>query len=264
MSNYGKRMVPEPLLKRLEELNSVELPIKLDNVSNIAALTDEEINSLEAGDIVVKKTGNQKHAYIVTYKEDKQGICLTYADATYIETVSYDYTAGHWVYNSKDSIELQPKLTAGDNITITDGVISATDTKYTAGTNITITDGVISAAGGTKYKHAIYIGYTGSQSSAHIFLNIETDDNTLFTKDSSNNTFAQYLYNKGITSRDKAIQVSGTYYINSEAIERPVLCLYANSQNGFGVLDIKAADNTEVIHTFSGTGGNIDMRDNLI
>ena len=193
MSNYGKRMVPEYLLKRLEELNSVELPVKIDNVTNIAALTDDEINSLEAGDIVVKKTGNQKHTYIVTYKENNQGICLTYADATYIETVSYDYTAGHWVYNSKDSIELQPKLTAGDNISITDGVISATDTTYTAGTNITIEDGVISAAGGDVelYQHIINLGYAGSNYTYNIRINIYTKSSVAFTKA----TFLTYLQN---------------------------------------------------------------------
>ena len=41
--------------------------------------------------------------------------------------------------------EKQDKLTAGDNITITDNVISAVDTTYTAGDNINITDNVISA-----------------------------------------------------------------------------------------------------------------------
>lgn len=41
--------------------------------------------------------------------------------------------------------EKQDKLTAGDNITITNNVISATDTTYTAGDNITISDNVISA-----------------------------------------------------------------------------------------------------------------------
>lgn len=48
-----------------------------------------------------------------------------------------------------DTSNLQAKLTAGQNITISDNnVISATDTTYTAGTNITITNGVISATGG--------------------------------------------------------------------------------------------------------------------
>ena len=40
----------------------------------------------------------------------------------------------------------QDKLTAGDNITIENNIISATDTQYTAGTNITISEqNVISA-----------------------------------------------------------------------------------------------------------------------
>ena len=39
--------------------------------------------------------------------------------------------------------------TAGDNITIVDGVISAKDTTYTAGDNITIVNNVISAIGGS-------------------------------------------------------------------------------------------------------------------
>ena len=39
----------------------------------------------------------------------------------------------------------QDQLTAGDNISISSGVISAVDTKYTAGTNVTIENGVINA-----------------------------------------------------------------------------------------------------------------------
>ena len=42
------------------------------------------------------------HTYIVTYKEEYKGICLSYFAAGYLETVSYDYTDGVWVYNSTD------------------------------------------------------------------------------------------------------------------------------------------------------------------
>lgn len=76
--------------------------VKKLEVSNITTLTNREINNLKVGSIVVKKTGNQKHTYVVSYKEDKQGICLTYTDASVVETVSYDYTDGNWVYNSTD------------------------------------------------------------------------------------------------------------------------------------------------------------------
>lgn len=71
-------------------------------VSDITALTNEQCNSLKAGNIVVKKTGNQKHSYRVSYKEDNQGMCLTYVDASVSETVSYDYVGGNWTYNSTD------------------------------------------------------------------------------------------------------------------------------------------------------------------
>ena len=79
---------------------------KLPVSSNIQSLSDDLLNSLRVGDVVQKKTGNQKHCYIVTYKEEKHGICLSYFDGSgYIETISYDYNDGHWVYNSKDVFE---------------------------------------------------------------------------------------------------------------------------------------------------------------
>ena len=93
-------------------------PVEALEVSNITALTDEQINELKAGDVVVKKTGNQKHSYRVSYKEDNTGICLTYVDASIAETVSYDYTGGHWVYNSTDvtplnGVEANPVVPEG-------------------------------------------------------------------------------------------------------------------------------------------------------
>ena len=74
--------------------------------SAITEMTDEELDAIKCGDIIVKKTisGDNilSHAYICTFKEDKSGICLSYFDASGAETVSYDYTDGHWVYNSTD------------------------------------------------------------------------------------------------------------------------------------------------------------------
>ena len=75
---------------------------KFIEVTNITAMTTAQINSLRCGDMVIKNESGNKHTYIVTYKEDEQGICLSYMDATIIETVSYDYTDGEWVYNSTD------------------------------------------------------------------------------------------------------------------------------------------------------------------
>lgn len=73
-------------------------------VTNITQLSDEVLDSLKVGDLVIKKTGNLGHQYRVSYKEEKHGICLSYYAAGYLETVSYDYngTTKHWVYNSTD------------------------------------------------------------------------------------------------------------------------------------------------------------------
>lgn len=104
-NSYGRRMVPEYLIEKLEKA-----PAKLVASGSIKDLTTDEINDLQAGDIVVKTTGNQEHTYIVTYKEEGQGICLTYVDASVVETVSFDYVDGEWVYNSTDVTSLEKHL----------------------------------------------------------------------------------------------------------------------------------------------------------
>lgn len=78
--------------------------------TDITALTNAQCTKLKAGDVVLKKTGNAIHAYRVSYKEYQVGMCLTYTDASTSETVSYDYTDGHWVYNSTDITNLSDML----------------------------------------------------------------------------------------------------------------------------------------------------------
>ena len=78
------------------------MPLFVVETTDIEHLRDEQIDQLRCGDYLVKKTGNMKHAYKVTYKEDKHGICLSYFACGYSETISYDYVGGHWVFNSKD------------------------------------------------------------------------------------------------------------------------------------------------------------------
>lgn len=104
-------------------------PLSIDigviNTDNITGLSTETIEELKAGDLVLKYTGNQIHAYKVTYKEEHQGICISYYAAGYSETVSYDYVDGAWVYNSTDVSEVI-NYTAGNGISIEDGVITNT------------------------------------------------------------------------------------------------------------------------------------------
>lgn len=76
--------------------------------------------------------------------------------------------------------EKQDKLTAGDNITITDNVISATDTTYTAGDNITITDNVISATD-TTYTAGSGLDLTGTTFSVDTITNSMIGENAVTT-----------------------------------------------------------------------------------
>lgn len=109
VANQTYKLVKEPLT--ITELrfelggNAGETSKKIE-VNNITSLTDEQINGLNAGDLVEKNTSDQLHTYVVSYKENGTGICLTYTDASVVETVSYDYTGGHWVYNSTDITHL--------------------------------------------------------------------------------------------------------------------------------------------------------------
>ena len=84
-------------------LNAI-VPVEVADITNI---DDAVLDALEVGQPVIKVTGVQKHAYRVSYKGDGvgQGICITYEDASVIETVSYDRTESGWAYNSTDKWE---------------------------------------------------------------------------------------------------------------------------------------------------------------
>ena len=76
-------------------------------VADITALTDDQLDALNVGDKVAKKTGTAKHLYVVSYKDAEYGgLCLTYTDASTVETVSYDHTESGWAYNSTDKTNI--------------------------------------------------------------------------------------------------------------------------------------------------------------
>ena len=85
----------------LNELVSRAVPVE---VADITAIDGAILDALQCGDRVVKVTGVQKHLYTVSYKGEGagEGLCLTYADASGVETVSYDRTESGWAYNSTD------------------------------------------------------------------------------------------------------------------------------------------------------------------
>ena len=77
------------------------LLVETDDIEKLPA---EILDDLDIGDVVIKRTGKQKHAYHVSYKGEGvgEGICLTYFACGYLETISYDFTAEGWKFNSKD------------------------------------------------------------------------------------------------------------------------------------------------------------------
>lgn len=75
----------------------------LPEVTDITALTQEQIDTLSAGDRIIKVTGTMKHAYTVSYKDETVGgMCLTYCDCENVETVAYERHDGTWEYESTD------------------------------------------------------------------------------------------------------------------------------------------------------------------
>lgn len=75
-------------------------------VSNIKEMTNEDIENLSCGDVVLKEDVSGKHAYLVSFKS-ATGLCLTYCDASCVETQSYDKVGTNWQYNSQDLFEFK-------------------------------------------------------------------------------------------------------------------------------------------------------------
>lgn len=88
----------------LLDLAGASIPIE---VTDITALTGDQLDALNVGDKVAKKTGTAQHLYVVSYKDaENGGLCLTYTDASTVETVSYDHTESGWAYNSTDKTNI--------------------------------------------------------------------------------------------------------------------------------------------------------------
>lgn len=74
-------------------------------VADVKNIDGEILSQLKCGDIVIKEDTSGDHAYIVTYRGET-GICLTYTDASVVETQSYDLVDDEWVYNSEDKTDI--------------------------------------------------------------------------------------------------------------------------------------------------------------
>lgn len=85
-----KSEIPVPVLSRIE-------------VTDITALTANHLDALRNGDLVIKITGNQKHTYWVSYKDEVKGeLSLVYVDHQNAEEVYYEKVEGVWTYIQTD------------------------------------------------------------------------------------------------------------------------------------------------------------------
>lgn len=94
----------KPILEEVASkiLPGGSVPVRIE-VSDITAIPGAQLDKLEPGDVVIKITGTQRHAYTVSYKDaENGGLCLTYCDCENVETVAYDHTESGWAYNSTD------------------------------------------------------------------------------------------------------------------------------------------------------------------
>lgn len=80
----------------------IAMRVETDDIEH---LSQEVLDELQCGDVVIKKTvedGKElRHAYLVTHKQ-ATGICISYNTTGYSDTYSYDKVDGVWTYNSKD------------------------------------------------------------------------------------------------------------------------------------------------------------------
>ena len=129
-------------------------------IANAMVITDdlqhisqEALEGLDCGDTVIKVTGNERHAYKVSYRDEIEGeMCLTYADHENVEEVYFERNEnGVWEYKQKDNTNIAeineiPNVEEAEEGTIDKvlGLNSSGD----------VVKGTI--AGGTKlYKHEI-------------------------------------------------------------------------------------------------------------
>ena len=90
---------------------------------DITALSGNICSALRCGDIVAKEDSTGRHSYVVSYKKVGEGLCLTYVDASCVETHSYDYVEGSWVYNSKDFFEFKEGLPSTEGASEGDALV---------------------------------------------------------------------------------------------------------------------------------------------
>ena len=241
MASQGKRMVPEALIKKLQDFSNNGLAAL--TAGNITTLTTNQINSLKCGDIVCKEDSTGKHAYIVSYKKDGTGICLTYADASVVETVSYDYSGSAWVYNSTDITNINT-VVANPTLAGTEASLKGLqvgDTKY-AMPHLYQVRAELTNNNIDYYDNYVEICFYTSI--------IPTSQNIMdLVKNNCINKFPIYTYQDGFIptkTNSNAIPLCITYYNNNDTADIEFF-YFSNNNLNFNITEIEDfSDNISV------------------
>ena len=150
-------------MRRMYAPNQVAL---VSDVADIKKLSNEEINRLKAGDLVIKKEPNgENHTYVVAYKKSNE-MSLVYADAHNVEEVYYEKQNGSWTHVVTEITPIE--ITKAPSGTIQDVLGLDSDGKLVKG----------SISGGTKlYLHNIALTITTSDGPAGTTLKLISSSN---------------------------------------------------------------------------------------
>ena len=124
---------------------------KLDKDTSSTTYNQAYVKAADGGQGTINVT-KQVIADAIPQRQSDGNIYVPATPAESTDAASKGYVDGQ-------TATLQPKLTAGTNITISNNTITAKDTTYTAGSGISISNNVISntrAAAPTYYMHSVY------------------------------------------------------------------------------------------------------------
>ena len=142
------------------------------NITNIQAVPSPILSNIECGDNLIKVSDGEKYTYHVTHKKEQISICLTYVDASVVESVFYERIAGGWVYKSTDSRNISI-LEVSNITTITTAQLNA----------LNVGDVVIKKVSDKKYTYVVsnkendviicltYVDYTKAETVSYNYTN---------------------------------------------------------------------------------------------
>ena len=219
------------------------------SVTDIKAIPQDVCNALKVGDIVNK--GN--HSYRVSFKKSDEGMCLTYVDASRVETQSYDLIGDVWTYNSEDLTEFEDfaKETDLPPTVVANPTLAGTEDPLT-GLQIGNTKYAMPQGGEKLYNHIFNV--TDNTYKTVLNFSIINKNNETQKMFYNTSTLGAWLYNNGYTSKTNAYPCSGIMNaLNDDVLTATIFTsLFCDVPNGFAKYagDIIVYNTTNNVVTF--------------